>query len=97
MAVRMTDDSLNTTASDRDDPFDIRLPRTDSGGDANATHVAHMLGDETTFVDVLTEFVRTGSPLSEPLRSPIDDSTLDRVRLALEGLGPAKVASIEPL
>ena len=93
----MTDDSLNTTASDRDDPFDVRLPVTDSVDGADATHVAHMRGDETTFVDVLSEFVRTGSPLSEPLRTPIDDSTLDRVRLALEGLGPARVESIEPL
>ena len=71
----MTDDSLNTTASGPGDPFDIRLPRTETGDDATATHVAHMRGDETSFVDVLTEFVRTGSPLSEPLRSPIDDST----------------------
>ena len=94
----MTDDSLNrTAASGRNDPFDIRLPVTESVDNANATHVAHMRGDEATFVDVLAEFVRTGSPLSEPLRSPVDDSTLDRVRLALEGLGPATVESIERL
>jgi hypothetical protein len=47
------------------------------------------------YIDVLAEFVRTGSKLSAPLREPIDDGALDEVRFALEGIGPAVVESIE--
>jgi hypothetical protein len=44
---------------------------------------------------VLAGFVATGSELSEPLRSPVDD--VDQIRFALEGLGPARVESIDTL
>ena len=58
---------------------------------------AHMRGNESRVVDVLAGFVATGSDLSDPLRSPIDEADLDRVRFALDGLDPARVESIEPL
>jgi hypothetical protein len=95
----MDEDMVNTTPElgDHDESFDISLPVTDAVDDAGATHVAHMRGNQAAFVDVLAEFVRTGSELSEPLRTPIDDASLDQVRFALEGLGPATVVSIEPL
>jgi hypothetical protein len=95
----MTDDMTNTTPQlgDDDESFDILLPVTDEVDGSGATHVAHMRGNQATFVDVLAEFVRTGSDLSAPLRAPIDDASLDHVRFALEGLGPATVESIEPL
>ena len=95
----MADDSLNTTPEigDHDERFDVPLPVNDAVDGAGATHVAHMRGNEAAYVDVLAEFVRTGSELSEPLRTPIDDSSLDDVRFALEGLGPATVESIERL
>jgi hypothetical protein len=95
----MEDDIVNTTPElgDTDESFDVLLPVADAIDGEGATHVAHMRGNEAAYVDVLAEFVRTGSDLSAPLRSPIDDSTLDYVRLALEGLGPATVDSIEPL
>jgi hypothetical protein len=95
----MEDDIVNTTPElgDTDESFDVLLPVADAIDGEGATHVAHMRGNEAAYVDVLAEFVRTGSDLSAPLRSPIDDSTLDDVRLALEGLGPATVDSIEPL
>ena len=94
----MTDDMTNTTPQlgDDDESFDVLLPVTDAVDGAGATHVAHMRGNEAAFVDVLAEFVRTGSDLSAPLRGPIDDASLDHVRFALEGLGPATVESIEP-
>src|SRR5688572_13615036 len=95
----MADDILNTTPEigDDDESFDVTLPVTEAVDDAGATHVAHMRGNQAAFVDVLAEFVRTGSDLSQPLRTPIDDASLDHVRFALEGLGPARVVSIEPL
>jgi hypothetical protein len=77
--------------------FDVYLPVSpDLDGDG-ATHVARMRGSEAGFVDVLAGFVATGSELSEPLRSPVDESDLDRVKLALDGLGLAHVESIEQL
>jgi hypothetical protein len=41
--------------------------------------------------------VRTGSPASAPLRSAVADSTLEELKFALNGLGPARVESIEPI
>ena len=64
---------------------------------AGATHVAHMRGDKVGFLEVLSGFVATGSDLSAPLRSPINVSDLDRVELALRGLGPAELESIDQL
>ena len=63
--------------------------------EAGATHVAHMRGNEAGFREVLAGFVATGSDLSEPLRSRIAD--VERIRFALEGLGPARVESIDEL
>ncbi len=80
-----------------DEPFDIYLPVTPASSREGATHVARMRGNEAGFVDVLASFVATGSDLSEPLRTPIDDADVDRVRFALEGLGPAHVEAIEPI
>jgi hypothetical protein len=80
-----------------DEEFDVHLPVTPALDRQGATHVAHMRGNKAGFVDVLAGFVATGSDLSDPLRSPIDDADLDRVRFALDGLGPARVQSIEPL
>ena len=80
-----------------DESFDVYLPVAPAFDGAGATHVARMRGNEAGFVDVLAGFVATGSELSEPLRSPIDDADLDRVRFALEGLGPAHVESIDAL
>src|SRR4051812_11919136 len=81
---------------DQDASFDVFLPVTPAMGPDGATHVAHMRGDEAAFLDVLAGFVATGSDLSAPLREPVSDADLDQVRLALEGLGPARVESIEP-
>ena len=78
-----------------DESFDIYLPVTPTMDASGATHVAHMRGSEAGFIEVLAGFVATGSDLSEPLRSPVDD--VDRVRFALEGLGPARVESIDLL
>jgi len=88
---------MNTTPEigDRDEAFDVALPVSDSIDGEGATHVAHMRGNEAAYVDVLAEFVRTGSDLSAPLRAPIADNDLERVRFALEGIGPAVVESIE--
>jgi hypothetical protein len=88
----------NTVAETGDDDasFDLYLPVNDSMDEAGATHVAHMRGNENGFRDVLAGFVATGSDLSEPLRRPVDHQDLDRVRSALEGLGPARVEAIEP-
>jgi hypothetical protein len=93
----MTDDMLNTTPEigDDDEQFDVALPVEGPVDDEGGTHVAHMRGNQVAFVDVLAEFVRAGSELSAPLRTPIDDDSLERVRFALEGLGPAVVESIE--
>jgi hypothetical protein len=80
---------------DDDESFDIYLPVTPTMERSGATHVAHMRGNEAGFVDVLAGFVATGSDLSEPLRTPVDD--IERIRFALEGLGPARVESIDEL
>ena len=90
-------DILNTTPEigDDDEAFDVALPVTDTVDESEGTHVAHIRGNRAAYVDVLAEFVQTGSDLSAPLRSPIDDGSLDQVRFALEGLGPAVVESIE--
>ena len=93
----MADDLMNTTpeTGNNDEAFDIGLPVSDAVDGAGATHVAHMRGNRSAFVDVLAEFVRTGSDLSAPLRAPVTDDALDGVRVALEGLGPAVLESIE--
>jgi hypothetical protein len=78
-----------------DESFDVHLPVTPTMDEAGATHVAHMRGSEAGFRDVLAGFVATGSDLSQPLRSPVGD--VEQVRLALEGLGPARVESIDKL
>jgi hypothetical protein len=93
----MAEDMVNTTPETGDDneSFDVELPVTGSVDGKGATHVAHMRGNRDAFIDVLAEFVRTGSDLSAPLRSAIADEGLDQVRFALEGLGPAVVESIE--
>ena len=93
------DDSANTTPEigSIDEAFDIYLPVSDSVDAEGATHVAHMRGNEAAYVDVLAEFVRTGSDASAPLRTAVDADSLDDVRFALNGLGPAEVESIERL
>ena len=94
----MTDDEhLENTvqASEDDAAFDVLLPITTGTEGAGATHVAHMRGDERAYLDVLAGFVATGSDLSAPLREPVSD--LDQVHLALDGLGSARVESIEPV
>jgi hypothetical protein len=80
-----------------DESFDVYLPVTPGLDRQGATHVARMRGNEAGYVDVLAGFVETGSDLSEPLRTPIGEADLDRVRFALEGLGPAHVEAIEPI
>jgi hypothetical protein len=93
----MADDMSNTTpeVGRSDETFEVFLPVTDSMDEDGTTHVATMRGDEVAFVDVLAEFVRTGSPASAPLREPVAATSLDDVRFALNGLGPAEVVSIE--
>ena len=93
----MTDDMVNTTPEigDDDEVFDVGLPVGHDVDEAGGTHVAHLRGNRAVYIDVLAEFVRTGSKLSAPLREPIDDGALDEVRFALEGIGPAVVESIE--
>jgi hypothetical protein len=95
----MTDEEHleNTVAEpgEDDESFDVYLPVTPELDDSSATHVAHMRGNEAGFIDVLAGFVATGSDLSEPLRSPVDD--VDQIKFALEGLGPARVESIDAL
>jgi hypothetical protein len=93
----MADEMVNTTpeVGDSDESFDVGLPVSDAVDGAGATHVAHMRGNKAAFVDVLAEFVRTGSDAAAPLRGPIGDDALDDVRFALDGLGPAVVESIE--
>ena len=80
---------------DADESFDVYRPVNPAMDGANATHVAHMRGNRDGFVDVLAGFVATGSDLSAPLRSPVED--VERIRFALEGLGPAHVESIDPM
>jgi hypothetical protein len=82
---------------DGGEPFDIYLPVTSKMDGDGATHVAHMHGNRTEFAEVVAGFVATGSDLSAPLRGPIDDTDLDAVRFALQGLGPARVDSIDRL
>jgi hypothetical protein len=87
----------NTVAEpgDDDESFDVYLPVTPAMDGSGATHVARMRGNKAGFVDTLAGFVATGSDLSEPLRSPSDN--VDRIRIALKGLGPAHVESIDAL
>ena len=56
-----------------------------------------MRGNEAGYVEGLAGFVATGSELSEPLRSPVDEADLDRVKFTLEGLGSAPWSFIERL
>jgi hypothetical protein len=96
----MTDEEhLENTAGGTDgheeQSFDVFLPLTETMDGNGATHVAHLRGDRDAYLDVLAGFVATGSDLSEPLRSPIGD--LDDVRFALDGLGPARVESVDLL
>ena len=96
----MTDEEHleNTVQGSGDDEelFDVYLPFSPAMSGEGATHVARMRGNETAFVDVLAGFVATGSDLSEPLRSPTA-AGLDQIGFALDGLGPARVESIEEL
>ena len=80
-----------------DESFDVYLPVSPALDGEGATHVARMRGNEAGFVEVLTGFVATGSELSAPLRSPVDEGDVDRVKSTLEGLGAAHVESIEQL
>lgn len=80
---------------DDDESFDVYVPVTPTLDASGATHVVHMRGNEAGFMEVLRGFVATGSDLSEPLRLPVDD--VDQIRFALEGLGPARVESIDAL
>jgi hypothetical protein len=94
-----SEEHLENTVSESgedDAAFDVYLPVNDSMDETSATHVAHMRGNENGFRDVLAGFVASGSELSAPLRQPITDTDLDSVRLALEGLGPARLEDIEP-
>ena len=84
-------------AGDDDAAFDVYLPVNDLMDETSATHVAHVRGNENGFRDVLAGFVASGSDLSTPLRQPVVDADLDPVRLALEGLGPARLEDIEPI
>ena len=96
----MADEYLeNTTPAggDVDEQFDVQLPVAPEMDGQGATHVARMRGNEAEYVDVLAEFVRTGSPASAPLRSAVVDSTLEELTFALNGLGPARVESIDPI
>ena len=79
-----------------DDPFDVYLPVTTAMDGGGATHVVHMRGNEAGFLEVLSGFVQTGSDLSEPLRTPADHD-VEQIRIALDGLGPAQIESIEQL
>jgi hypothetical protein len=83
--------------ADDDESFDIYLPVSPGLDGQGATHVARMRGNEAGYVDVLSGFVATASDLSEPLRLPINNADLDRVKLMLEGLGGANVEAIEQL
>jgi hypothetical protein len=78
-----------------DESFDVYLPVSARLDGEGATHVARMRGSEAAFVEILSGFVATGSELSEPLRSPVDESDLGRIKFTLDGLGPAHVESIE--
>lgn len=86
----------NPQIGDVDESFDVLLP--DSEDVDGAAHPRRpMSGNETAYVDVLAEFVRTASDLSAPLREPIDASALDKVLSALARAGPGQgVASGRP-
>jgi hypothetical protein len=95
-----SEEHLENTVSesgDDDAAFDVYLPVNDSMDETSATHIAHMRGNENGFRDVLAGFVASGSDLSAPLRQPVADADLDPLRLALEGLGPARLEDIEPI
>jgi hypothetical protein len=83
-------------SSDTDEAFDVYLPFDPDNDPAGATHVAHTRGSRDEFLDLLAGFVDTGSDLSAPLRER-GTRTPDRMRFALEGLGPARVESVEEL
>ena len=99
--VMMTDEEhLENTVPEPggdDESFDVHVPVSPTRDGEGATHVARMRGNEAGFVEVLAGFVSTGSDLSEPLRSPVDEAGLDRIEFALNGLGPARVEAIERL
>ena len=88
-------ETTTPTTGDDNEAFDVFLPVSPTLQSEGATHIARMGGNRAGFMDVLAGFVATGSPLSEPLRSPVDDTSLDKIKQALEGLGPAHVESIE--
>jgi hypothetical protein len=90
------ENTVHETTGD-EEQFDVYLPASPALEGSGATHVAHMRGSEAAFVEVLSGFVATGSKLSEPLRSPVQEAGLERIRFALDGLGPAHVESIERL
>ena len=95
-----SEEHLENTVSESgedDAAFDVYLPVNDLMDETSAPHVAHMRGNENGFRDVLAGFVASGSDLSAPLRQPVIDADLDPVRLALEGLGPARLEDIEPI
>src|SRR5438046_64058 len=81
---------------DPDEAFDLYLPFDPDDDPVGATHVAHMRGNRDAFVDILAGFVSTGSDRSAPLREP-DTRSPDAIAFALEGLGVARVESIEDL
>jgi hypothetical protein len=83
-------------SGDADETFEVYLPFDPDNDPAGATHVAHMRGNRDEFLDLLAGFVETGSDLSAPLRER-GASTPDKMRFALEGLGPARVESLEEL
>ena len=96
----MADEYLeNTTPAggDINESFEVYLPVSEQMDGQGATHVARMRGNEAEYTDVLAEFVRTGSDASAPLRAAVADSTLEQIRFALNGLGPARVESIDPI
>ena len=90
------ENTVQETGGD-DESFDVFLPVSPAVDGEGATHVARMRGNEAGFVEVLAGFVATGSDLSAPLRSPVDEADLDRVKALLEGLGAARVESVERL
>jgi hypothetical protein len=75
--------------------FDVSLPVVTAAGEHPATHVARMRGDRMEFLDALDTFVRTGSEASEPIRTPLDTSSLAHVADILNGLGGATVETID--
>ena len=80
-----------------DESFDVFLPVSPALDGEGATHVARMRGDEAGFIEVLAGFVATGSDLSEPLRSPVDDADTDRSSSRWKGWAQRHLESIEQL